>query len=51
MSVFGGAVTGASTIPQWRGDLRLAMTVIKVARGGGEKEAGLMRPNLFVMNH
>ena len=26
----------SSTIPQWRGDLRLAMTVIKVARGRGK---------------
>ena len=48
MSVFGGAVTG-STIPQWRGDLRLAMTVIKVA-GGREKEGRVNEGQLFVMN-
>lgn len=50
MSVFGGAVTGASTIPQWRGDLRLAMTVIKVARGRG-KGGTVNEAKLVVMNH
>ena len=43
----------SSTIPQWRGDLRLAMTVIKVERGGERGKGG--RANeaklVFVMNH
>ena len=30
----------SSTIPQSRGDPRLAMTVIKVARGGGRGKGG-----------
>ena len=51
--VFGAA--WSTTIPQWRGDCRLAMTVIKVAKGRGREGKGVWFQGkwgqTFVMNH
>ena len=42
----------SSTIPQLRGDLRLAMTVIKVAKEGGMGKGGRVNEaKLFVMTN